>query len=247
MVINIRVVENASLYTYGEWVSPTLQTSLFLLPASLDDWGMLTWDEQYTVEKGDGDGYVRVDILKASDNSILVENLYWLSAGTDLSNYPLVVDNDIKVRVKIYGMSNPTPRVSKLLIRSKYGGDYSMLTKKGLMTFLERAVKTTPTRTKIATFDVGTGTTAPTVNDTALTTSVLNTALNAESTITEDEGNGLIKVRGALGTGDANGNDLTESGFKNADLCSHEVWTPAISKTNAITVNFIWNIQAENA
>ena len=139
MVINTRIVENANLYTYGEWISPVLDSSLFLTPFTTDHWRFLSWDESFSVEKGTGDGYVRIDILDASDDSILISDLYWLADGTDFdllsSPDPVSPGQNIKVKVKIYGLNNPTPIVKKIMVRDAYGGFSQMITDIGLMTF----------------------------------------------------------------------------------------------------------------
>jgi hypothetical protein len=256
MVQNQRAIENAEIYTYGDWTSQSLDPDLFRLDAVDAVWGKISWNEEFTVDKGDGSGYVRVDILRASDDVVLEADFAYNANGIDLSTYSSIGSETIKVRVKLYGLNDPTPRVSKLLIRSKYGGDYGMLNSNGLMTFLERPVKSTPTRTAISAFDIGTGGSEPggalktvSESDTALFTQVFGANLNAESTFTEDTTNHTLKIRGEVGTGDANGSALNEAGLKNTDavpLCSHEVWTPAISKNNSTTVSLIWTFQVEN-
>lgn len=244
-MINQRAVENAELYTYGEWISPTLDPSIFLLPADEDNWGLLTWTEQFTTITGDGLGHVRIDILDSSSN-VLEEDFFFQENGIDLNSYSTISDNQIKIRVKLYGLNEPLPIVSMIHLRAKNGGNYSMFTKEGIMTFIERAVKTSPTRTLIDTFATGTGTTTPTINDASLTTSVFSDSLDSETTYTEDATNLTMKIRGTLDTAEANGNSLTEAGLLNDALCSHEVWTPAISKDGSTTLTFIWTILGEN-
>lgn len=77
------------------------------------DWGILKWDE--IVE---GDNYVRVDILKDSDNTLLAEDLKWKVDGIDLITYPNVASNNIKLRFKLF-ILDKTPIIRNVQLRHK--------------------------------------------------------------------------------------------------------------------------------
>jgi hypothetical protein len=99
----------------GTWTSQTLINSLFNFPVGNYDWswGTLSWDE----EVGE-DSYVRVDILKASDDSVLVSDISRKPGGVDLSVYSAIGTNNIKIKFKLYSKGNKCV-VSNIKLKTK--------------------------------------------------------------------------------------------------------------------------------
>jgi len=98
-----------------EWTSETLTNSLIGLPSTYDGyWGVLTWDQELPDENAD----VKVDILKASDDSVLVSDLSWTESGIDLSIYDNVKNEDIKLRFKLFKLDN-SPIVKNIQLKAK--------------------------------------------------------------------------------------------------------------------------------
>ncbi|MBI2136575.1 hypothetical protein HYU06_05895, partial [Candidatus Woesearchaeota archaeon] len=65
---------DAQIEVYGEWISDTLQSSLTRIPSGTEDrWGFLEWEEENTDDETEA--YIRIDILKASDSSVLASDL----------------------------------------------------------------------------------------------------------------------------------------------------------------------------
>lgn len=95
--------------SYGEWVSETATNSLGGFASGSEDWGVLSWEQSLP----DSDAEVKVDILKASDDSLLVSDLTWLSGGIHLENYSSVGTNDIKLRFKLWWVEK-SPEVSNV-------------------------------------------------------------------------------------------------------------------------------------
>ena len=217
--INTRTIEDASIYAYGSWTSPTLTNSNAGLPTDVTtEWGFLHWVEEYV---SDGDGLVRIDILDA-DNSdaVLVENIIKNSDGspTDLSSTPAATSN-IKIKVKIYGLSDPTPKVSNIWIKYNNWIGNQVVTNDGKNQLLNRASLSSPTMNEINASKIGVlQTTEFTENSTALTSAV-SSAL-AYNDVEFDTDNATIKVEVLLNETDAevsNGEIMNAISFENDD------------------------------
>lgn len=114
-MMNIREITDAYLYSLGTWTSQLLYNSKAGMPTGVTtEWGYLVWDEENT-----GTGYtgeVRIDILDAND-VLLIENIVKNSDGTPTSMYSSVAAlSDIKIKVKLYALDLPTPKVSNIRI-----------------------------------------------------------------------------------------------------------------------------------
>lgn len=107
-----------SVWSSGDWTTETADNSLIRFAGTTSTkWGLLTWSEENTNDETKA--YVRVDILKASDNSILASNLQrsTVHGGIDLADYPDIGTNNIKVKFKLYG-KELSPVVSNVLLRT---------------------------------------------------------------------------------------------------------------------------------
>ena len=95
------------------------------------------------------------------------------------------------------------------------------------------------TQTVINRFRSGTGTDTPVVGDTTLQTSVFGPTAFSSGYPTFDTVANRTTARGVVGSGDANGNTLTEAGEFNLDaspiMLSRMVHT-GVSKTSAVIV-----------
>ena len=61
---------------------------------------------------------IRIDILKNSDDSLLAEDLKWRPDGVDLTTYPNIASNDIKIRVK-FNVLNKSPIIRNIILKPK--------------------------------------------------------------------------------------------------------------------------------
>ena len=121
-----------------------------------------------------------------------------------------------------------------------------IITEDGKKIILDRSFNSSPTRTAISQFKVGTGTTTPTVLDTDLETPVSIDGDNFKNVVTGyptlDLTNFQVTTRALLLSTDGNGNNLTEWGLVNTDgtplMFSRAVFT-SIAKSNLIEVAFI--------
>lgn len=88
---------------------------------------------------------------------------------------------------------------------------------------------------------VGTGTTPPAAGDTALETEV---HVEAVTVVTSTDG--LATLKAVIGTGDANGNTLSEAGLLTAAssgvLFARLLFDPTVAKTSADTVTITWTV-----
>lgn len=84
--------------TLGTWTTEVLLNSL-VFPASNQNgyWGALQWSE----DGGDDDSSVTIDILRASDDAVLVSGLTHQLSGHDLSVLSAVRSEDIKIRFNL--------------------------------------------------------------------------------------------------------------------------------------------------
>ena len=124
----------------------------------------------------------------------------------------------------------------------------SIITTNGKGIALNRTFLATPTKLAPSQFEVGTGTTAPTIGDTDMETKI---ALDGGSTYFKDFVSGFptldttniqATTRLFLNTLEANGNNLSEVGVFNKDatpvLFSRSTFT-SLSKTSSIEVTII--------
>ena len=103
-------------WKYGHWITPTLYNNLGKFTSGTRAWGTLSWTQTFP---GDSKGYAKVDILKASDESVLVSDLTWNSEGIDLSEYSAIVETqDIKLKFKLWKKTE-SPIITKIGIRFK--------------------------------------------------------------------------------------------------------------------------------
>lgn len=121
-----------------------------------------------------------------------------------------------------------------------------VFTQNGKMMCMHRAFETVPTFTAPAFFGVGTGSSTPSIADTALQTPILingsfTKAVNA-SYPTFDDSLLIVTTRALLLTTDSNGNSISEFGLFNSDatpaLFSRAVFTP-VTKTSDVQVIFV--------
>lgn len=96
---------------------------------------------------------------------------------------------------------------------------------------------------KVTTLRLGTGTTPPAKTDVALDTQVFSIALTDGMRLVTTTGPYELKILTTLGSGDANGNTLTEAGvfLTNGDLFCRQIH-PAVPKTGALVVDYDWRI-----
>jgi len=108
-------ISKTAVWQYGHWISPTLYNNLGKFSGG-SDWGVLSWTQTFP---GDTKGYVKVDILKASDDSVLVSDLNWEEEGIDLSQYSAISSTeDIKLKFKLWKKTE-SPIITKIGIRFK--------------------------------------------------------------------------------------------------------------------------------
>ena len=94
--------------------TPSISNSLLRFPTGVDTrWGVLSWDEY-----SDGENYISVDVLKDSDSLLLAENLRWRPDGVDLSIYPNIASNDIKLIFKLH-IVDKTPIFRNVRLKPK--------------------------------------------------------------------------------------------------------------------------------
>jgi hypothetical protein len=122
-----------------------------------------------------------------------------------------------------------------------------LITTAGRKLAINRTFKGTPDYLAVTHFKVGTGTTAPTVGDTDLQTSVHIAGASHTKDIATgypvlDESNMQSTIRCIVLTTEANSNDLTEFGLFNEDaspiMFSRAVHT-AITKTSSVQVIYV--------
>ena len=216
---------SGDILTFGSWTSETLTNSLCLFPSGADtSWGTLTWEQILP----DANASVKVDILKASDNSVLKADLTWVDGGIDISTY--AGTNDIKLKFKLYWIEN-SPIVKNIYLSFKYGSIYGLTTNKGKNILLDRLFNL-GTYNAITNMGIGTGTTMPRVSDTALVSSSATTS----TSVTFDYDKYRIKSTASFTGLTAN---ITESGlFSSAgNYASRDVFS-AISVVSGDTLTF---------
>lgn len=109
-----RVIKSVVWQT-GYWISPVLKSSLFKFTTGSTEWGTLSWTQTFP---GDEKGYIKVDVLNASDDSVLVGDLVYQDIGHDLSQYSLPPSINLKIKVKFWKKTE-SPIVTKIGIRTK--------------------------------------------------------------------------------------------------------------------------------
>jgi len=122
----------------------------------------------------------------------------------------------------------------------------SIITTDGKKIILDRTFNSSPTRTAVSQFKVGTGTTTPAITDTDLVTAVDIDGDNFKDFVsgypTQDFTALSNTTRCFLNSLEANGNNLTEFGIVNSDgtplLFSRTVFT-TISKSTSNEVTFV--------
>jgi len=95
--------------TFASWTSEQCTNSLNGFVSGSTKWGLLKWDQSLP----NVDAEVFVDVLKASDESILAADLVWNKNGINLANYPNVGSEDIKLRFK-FNWIDKSPEVSNI-------------------------------------------------------------------------------------------------------------------------------------
>lgn len=121
-----------------------------------------------------------------------------------------------------------------------------MITKNGLKQMLSKAFDSASTYEVPTKFSVGTSTTEPTINDTALGNQVdITTGVTKKIFLSGypqiDLDNLTVKTRVFLDTLEANGNDLSEIGIweeGNNELMSRNTFTPQ-TKTSSVEISII--------
>ena len=109
----------SSLYVVESSTTPSILNSLLKFPSGDTTWGLLTW-----IEISEEPNYISIDILKNSDNSVLVEGLKGIETGVpnikaiDLSKYSEIGSNDIKIRFN-RNIINKTPILRKVTVLPK--------------------------------------------------------------------------------------------------------------------------------
>jgi hypothetical protein len=95
--------------TKGTWTSEVLHNDKANFPEDTSsEWGYLTW-EQDEIDEVSGNT-MRIDILKASDDSVLIENIIKQEDGTPTILFGTAADlEDIKIRVKLYYNTGDPP------------------------------------------------------------------------------------------------------------------------------------------
>ena len=102
---------DAKIWVAGVWTSELCDVSLQQFPSETSNtWGVLKWYEEGT--ENESEAYVRVDILDSDDSplnsdlvGVKVINNTRFNRSIDLSEYPKVVVADVKVRFKLYSLS----------------------------------------------------------------------------------------------------------------------------------------------
>jgi len=217
-MINIKTVENAYLYTYGAWTSQTLTNSLSGFVSGVStEWGYLSWTEENT-----GTGYtgeVRIDVLNASDDSVLIADIAKNSDGsaTDISTYAST--NNIKIRVKLYGIDYPTPKVSNIWIKYKNWIGTQIVTINGKNVLLNRSYLSSPTVSEINRAVIGENQTSTITESSSNLDDPVSSDL-AFNSVTFDTTNLCFTAETYLDETDtqvANGTVMNAIGFKNTD------------------------------
>jgi hypothetical protein len=125
----------------------------------------------------------------------------------------------------------------------------SLITNKGKNLILNRAYQDTPDSSAISVFAIGTDTTLPTVNDTALGTIIEGwSGASDYKAITNgyptfDISNRQVTLRGSVTSTEANGSDIAEAGTFNSDgtrAMDFRATFSAISKDSNESISFIW-------
>lgn len=104
------VTPRGKVYVRRDATTPTITNRPRFVTGTSSNWGILSWDEESV-----GDNYVEVDILKASDESLLVGGLRHRAGGHNLLEYPNVASNDIKLRFK-FNVLDKTPIVRNVVL-----------------------------------------------------------------------------------------------------------------------------------
>jgi len=123
----------------------------------------------------------------------------------------------------------------------------AVLTKNGFNAILNRAFKSAPDYTVPSRFGIGTGSTTPTENDTALDTAITGwtgAAGDYKDYVggypSFDTSNQKVSVQGFIGPTEANGNSIIEYGDFNTDgsplMSGRQVFSTAITKTSVVQV-----------
>jgi hypothetical protein len=101
--------------TKGTWTSEIIYNDKSNFPEDTSsEWGYLSW-EQDEIDEVAGNT-MRIDILKASDDSLLIENIVQQPDGTPTILFGSAAElEDIKIRVKLYyDTSSPPPAKPKV-------------------------------------------------------------------------------------------------------------------------------------
>ena len=107
------------IYVVETWTTDSILNSLLKFPSGSSVWGKLSY-----IEISEGENYIDVNILKDSDNSVLISGLRGVSTGLrnekaiDLSQYSIVGSNDIKIRFN-FNMINKTPILREISLSPK--------------------------------------------------------------------------------------------------------------------------------
>jgi hypothetical protein len=219
-MINIQTITDAYLYTYGSWTSQTLTNSAAGFLSATNEWGYLIWDEENI-----GTGYtgqVRLDVLNATDNSVLVGDIIKNTDGTpsDISSYALT--HNIKIRVRLYGADWPTPAVKNIRVKHKNWNSEQVIFNDGKNLLLNRLL-TTPTSSAMHAMVIGNGETSPLTETNTGITNPVCTPVELSSilvTVEYNETEKMVYVVLSLSNADVvvpNGTVMNSIAFKNDD------------------------------
>jgi hypothetical protein len=218
-MINTREVTDAYLYSLGTWTSQILYNSRAGMPTGVtSEWGYLAWDEQYV-----GSGYtgeIRIDILDIDDN-VLIADIVKNIDGTPTTLYSSVVAlEDIKIRVKLYALDDPTPKVSNIRINFYNNTTANqVITNTGKNLIFNRTSLDSPTVTGIQYATIGNNQSTQLSDDTASLTNEESSDLTFRTIVynASDRSYTATIYVNSVSTMITNGTTVNSIAFKNGD------------------------------
>jgi hypothetical protein len=138
--------------TKGTWTSQILYNDKSKFPVgTTSEWGYLQWEEE-NIDEANGNTR-RIDILKASDDTVLIENIVIQENGLPTILFESTAElEDIKIRVKLYyNTSDPPiskPIVKNIRINYYNWSQHQLITNIGKSVILNRSFKETSNMNK---------------------------------------------------------------------------------------------------